>query len=61
MGHGDEVDELLTRVPDSAEAELLRALAARRPRVEGQALHGDAHLGNVMRGLRRLGRYTGRS
>jgi len=49
IGHGDEVDELLAAVPASADVELLRTLAARLPSLDGQALHGDAHLGNVIR------------
>lgn len=54
MGHGDEVDEMLAAVPDSADVELLRALASRRPCPDGQALHGDAHLHNVIPAGRRL-------
>ncbi|HST26705.1 MAG TPA: phosphotransferase [Gaiellaceae bacterium] len=49
MGHGDDVDAMLAAVEDSADVELLRTLAARRPMLDGQALHGDAHLGNVLR------------
>jgi Phosphotransferase enzyme family len=49
MGHGGEVVEMLSTVPASADVELLRALAARRPNVHGQALHGDTHLANVIR------------
>jgi hypothetical protein len=49
MGRAHEVDDLLATVPESADVDLLRTLAARRPDVDGQALHGDAHLDNVLR------------
>ncbi len=52
MGHGADVEAMLAG-NDSADAELLRRLAARRPDVEGQALHGDAHLDNVLRSRER--------
>jgi hypothetical protein len=48
-GHGDDVHAMLEAVPESADVELLRTLAARSSEVEGQALHGDAHLDNVLR------------
>jgi hypothetical protein len=48
MGHGADVEAMLAG-HHSAEAELLRKLAALRPETEGQALHGDSHLGNVLR------------
>jgi len=49
MDRREEVEAMLDAVPDSADAELLRKLAARCPSVDGQALHGDAHLDNVLR------------
>jgi hypothetical protein len=48
-GHGSDVAEMLADVPVSADSELLLRLAAHRPHLDGQALHGDAHLGNVLR------------
>ena len=48
-GHPGDVVEMLADVPESADVELLRRIAARQPRLGGQALHGDAHLGNVLR------------
>lgn len=47
-GHPEDTAAMLDSVDDSADVELLRELASRRPRIEGQALHGDAHLGNCM-------------
>jgi hypothetical protein len=48
-GHPGDVAEMLADVPESADVELLRRLAAERSSLDGQALHGDAHLGNVIR------------
>lgn len=48
-GRPDEVEEMLAPLPPSADVELLRELAS-RPLPEGQALHGDAHLGNCLPG-----------
>ena len=53
-GHGDEVNEMLAAVQDSADVELLRTLASRPPSLDGQALHGDAHLDNVLPARERL-------
>jgi len=47
-GHGDEVGEMLAAVEDSVDVQLLRQVASRRPNGDGQALHGDAHLGNCL-------------
>jgi hypothetical protein len=47
-GHADEVNEMLDSVEESADVELLRELTARGPQLEGQALHGDAHLDNCL-------------
>lgn len=49
MDRRDEVQALLEAVPASADVELLRTLAGRGPTVDGQAIHGDAHLDNVLR------------
>src|SRR2546421_4513862 len=47
-GHGDEVGEMLGAVENSADVLLLRKLASRQSNGDGQALHGDAHLGNCL-------------
>ena len=47
-GHGDEVVEMLAGVESSADVELLRELATRAPRPNGQAVHGDGHLDNCL-------------
>jgi hypothetical protein len=47
-GHGDEVLAMLEDVAPSPDVDLLRSLAAVGPPDEGQALHGDAHLGNCL-------------
>jgi hypothetical protein len=47
-GHGEEVDEMLASIDGSSDVELLRKLASRQASVDGQALHGDAHLDNVL-------------
>ena len=47
-GHAEEVEAMLAAIEPSADAELLRGLAAGGPKVDGQALHGDAHLDNCM-------------
>ena len=48
-GRAGEVDEMLAPLPPSPDVEMLRELAS-RPLPEGQALHGDAHLGNCLPG-----------
>jgi hypothetical protein len=48
FGHPRETEDMLDTLPPSDDVELLRAIAARRPDVDGQALHGDAHLYNVL-------------
>jgi hypothetical protein len=47
-GRPDEVSAMLASVETSADVELLLELASRRPNLDGQALHGDAHLGNCL-------------
>jgi hypothetical protein len=48
FAHPRETEDMLDALPPSDHVELLRAVAARRPDVDGQALHGDAHLYNVL-------------
>jgi hypothetical protein len=48
-GRPDEVEAMLAGLPASADVDLLRGLAA-RPLPAGQALHGDAYLGNCLPG-----------
>ena len=48
FGHPLDTTAMLDALPPSEDVELLRELVARRPDVEGQALHGDAHLFNVL-------------
>ena len=48
FGHPADVDAMLDALPPGDDVELLRAIAARRPQVDGQPLHGDAHLFNVL-------------
>src|SRR5512133_341588 len=47
FGHPQEMEDVLDALPPSDDVELLRAIVARRPDVDGQALHGDAHIYNV--------------
>jgi hypothetical protein len=47
-GHPEDLDEMLAALEDSRDAEFLRELALRRSDLDGQALHGDAHLGNCL-------------
>jgi Ser/Thr protein kinase RdoA (MazF antagonist) len=47
-GHPDETARMLTALAPSANVELLRRAHALGPATEGQALHGDAHLGNCL-------------
>lgn len=48
FGHPAETEAMLDALPPSGDVELLRRVAARRPDVSGQALHGDAHRWNVL-------------
>jgi hypothetical protein len=48
FGHPAETEAILDALPPSEDVELLRKVAARRPDVSGQALHGDAHRWNVL-------------
>jgi Ser/Thr protein kinase RdoA (MazF antagonist) len=48
LGHPQETAAMLDALPPSAGVDLLREITARRPEVVGQALHGDAHLFNVL-------------
>jgi hypothetical protein len=47
-GHPDDVDAMLDSVEPSPDVELLRSLVMRKPIVDGQTLHGDAHLENCL-------------
>lgn len=47
-GHPDDVVAMLDSVEGSADVDLLRSVARRRPDEGGQALHGDAHLQNCL-------------
>jgi Phosphotransferase enzyme family len=46
--HPEDVEEMLNSLETSPDVELLREIMSRRPRPEGQALHGDAHLWNCL-------------
>jgi len=48
FGHPDDTMAMLDFAEPSADVELLREVASRRPPIEGQALHGDAHLSNCL-------------
>ena len=48
FGHPEETDAMIAVLAPGADADLLRSIVARRPAVRGQALHGDAHLGNCL-------------
>jgi phosphotransferase family enzyme len=48
FGHPEDVAAMLDALEPSGDVELLREITARRPEVVGQALHGDAHLFNVL-------------
>jgi hypothetical protein len=48
VGHPDDVDAMLAGVQRSGNVELLHELVRRRPPLDGQALHGDAHLENCL-------------
>jgi hypothetical protein len=47
-GHPEDLDEMLATLQDSERVEFVRELASRWPDLDGQALHGDAHLGNCL-------------
>ncbi|MBD0329452.1 MAG: phosphotransferase [Thermoleophilia bacterium] len=47
-GHPDDTARMLDALRPSADVELLRRAASARPAGAGQALHGDAHLGNCL-------------
>lgn len=47
-GHPDETARMLAALAPSSDVDVLRRAAAARPSEGGQALHGDAHLGNCM-------------
>jgi len=51
-GHARDVEAMLDSLEPSADVELLRRATAQAPRVDGQALHGDAHLGNCLASAR---------
>jgi len=48
VGHPEETEAMLDALGPSAETELLCEVFSRRPSVDGQALHGDAHLLNCL-------------
>jgi len=48
FGHPQDTETMLDTLPPSDDVDLLRELASRRPDAAGQALHGDAHLYNVL-------------
>jgi hypothetical protein len=48
VGHPDEVNEMLASVENSPDVELLRDVVSRHVILDGQALHGDAHLANCL-------------
>lgn len=47
-GHPDDTARMLAALASSRDAELLRRAHASCPPVDGQALHGDAHLDNCL-------------
>jgi Phosphotransferase enzyme family len=47
-GHPEDVDVMLDSLESSDDVELLRDVMASRPGLDGQALHGDAHLWNCL-------------
>jgi hypothetical protein len=48
VGHSGETREMLAAAPPSRHVDLLHEIASRVGVSEGQALHGDAHLGNCL-------------
>ena len=47
-GHSADLVAMLAALEPSDDVDLLRELAGRTPSLDGQALHGDAHLGNCL-------------
>src|SRR6185437_11858089 len=47
-GHRPDVEAMLATLEPSRDVELLLLLAAGGPELDGQALHGDAHLENCL-------------
>jgi len=47
-GHPHETGEMLDFLSPDPGTELLREIVSRRPELDGQPLHGDAHLGNCL-------------
>src|SRR5436190_6043100 len=48
FGHPEDTGAMLEALPATDDVELLREITARRPKVQGQSLHGDAHLFNCL-------------
>lgn len=48
VGHPAETEAMLASVQSSPDVGLLRSVLSHRPRMHGQALHGDAHLLNCL-------------
>jgi hypothetical protein len=48
FGHPEETAAMLDALPPGDDVALLREIAAQRPEVDGQALHGDAQLFNCL-------------
>jgi hypothetical protein len=46
--HYDSLGDVLSRLPSSADVELLHELGSRRVDAAGQAVHGDAHVHNCL-------------
>jgi Phosphotransferase enzyme family len=46
--HPEDVKAMLGSLESSQDVELLREIVSGRPTLDGQALHGDAHLGNCL-------------
>lgn len=47
-GHGEDVQAMLATIEPSEDVELLLAVSAGGPELDGQPLHGDAHLENCL-------------
>jgi hypothetical protein len=48
FGHPEDTAAMLDALAPSGDVELLREITTSRPEVDGQPLHGDAHLFNVL-------------